>query len=182
MGINVKVRIEQIKEKGLVLDAEEPVSGYKPLVELEEAGECHFLEPLHIHLDIKNEYGHIRVDGKITSSIRLTCSLCLTEFDSAIDSDFTIIYTKNAGLPQDEEVELSEKDLVSATYTDDEIDFTAEIAEQIILEVPYKAMCRENCRGLCEKCGADLNATECGCDRQEHNFKFNTLKNFKVDR
>lgn len=179
----MKVRIEEIKEKGLSLEAEEPVADYPALVELEESGEGHFLAPLHIHLDLKKEYGHVRASGRVETIVRLACSCCLAEFDHTIDTRFTIFYTKAmADIPQDEEVELKEEDLVSTTYEADEIDFTAEITEQTILEIPYKALCREDCRGLCSKCGADLNVTDCGCDRQDYNLKFSALKNFKLDR
>jgi uncharacterized protein len=87
-----------------------------------------------------------------------------------------------AEIAQDEEVELAEEELVSATYEGNEIDFTAEVAAQIIMAIPIKPLCRENCRGLCPTCGADLNIAECACDRNEAGFKFSALKNLKIEK
>ena len=61
------------------------------------------------------------------------------------------------------------------------IDFTREISEQVILAIPFKPLCREDCRGLCAICGADLNEIECTCGRDDANFKFNALKNLKIN-
>ena len=180
--MTVKVRIDEIKEKGLVLDAEEAIAAFDPLVQIQDEGECQFLAPLTIHLDIKKEYNHVRVSGELATILRMVCSCCLAEFDFPLESRFTVFYIREGAIPQDEEVELSGEDLISATYSGDEIDLTPEIVEQVLLDIPLKPLCKEDCRGLCPTCGFDLNVAECGCDREKYNLKFNVLKNFKVDR
>jgi len=106
----------------------------------------------------------------------------MAETDNAVASNFTIFYRKSTGQPQDEEeVELAEEDLIAATYDGEEIDFSDEIAEQVLMAIPFKPLCSEDCRGLCSSCGADLNMSTCGCDRQDMSLKFSALKNFKVD-
>lgn len=50
-------------------------------------------------------------------------------------------------------------------YSGRELDLTAAVREQILLSVPASPLCREDCKGLCPKCGKDLNESECGCDR-----------------
>jgi uncharacterized protein len=97
-----------------------------------------------------------------------------------IDSPFTIFYMRAAGLTLDEDVELAEEDLISAAYEGYEIDFTAEIAEQILLAIPFKPLCKEDCRGLCPSCGAELNETECACSKNQVNLKFTALQNLKI--
>jgi uncharacterized protein len=178
----VKIRIDDLKDKTVELVDEEPAAGYPPLMALEEAGECSFLAPLRIHLTVAREYDHIRVRGRVETELRLDCSRCLAEYRSPIDSAFTIFYLEATGTDQDEEVELAEEDMISATYAGDEIDFTAEIAEQIIMAIPLKPLCRDDCRGLCPTCGTDLNITGCTCGRQEINVKFSALKDFKVEK
>ena len=79
-------------------------------------------------------------------------------------------------------VELSDEELISASYSGDEIVVDSEIAEQVMLEIPYKPLCSESCRGLCPQCGADLNAGECGCDRGGINLKMAALKKIKIEK
>lgn len=176
----VKIRVDELKDKTVELSAEEPLGGYPNLLALQDAGECIFLTPLKIHLTVAREYDHIRVNGRVETALSLNCARCLGEFQMEIDSPFTIFYMRAAGLPLDEDVELAEEDLISATYEGDEIDFTTEIAEQILLAIPFKPLCNENCRGLCPSCGTELNLTECTCGQKDVNLKFSALKNLKI--
>jgi uncharacterized protein len=176
----VKIRVDELKDKTVELSAEEPLVGYSNLLALQDAGECIFLSPLQIHITVAKEYDHIRVNGRVETSLRLNCARCLAEFQIEINSPFTIFYMRAVGLPLDEDVELAEEDMISATYEGDEIDFTTEIAEQILLAIPFKPLCSEDCRGLCPSCGAELNVTECACGQNHVNLKFTALKNLKI--
>jgi uncharacterized protein len=159
---------------------EEAVEQFPTLVELQETGDCRFLEPIHCDLALRREGDLIRLEGRVATRVALICSCCLTEFAADIDSPFTIIYSRQSGQLKDEEVELGEEDLISVDYSGDEIDLAPELAEQVALEIPLKPLCREGCLGLCSVCGADLNAGECGCDRREVNLKFGALKDLKI--
>jgi uncharacterized protein len=178
----LKIRVDDLKDKAVELSSAEPLALYSTLLELQEAGECRFQAPLRINLNVAREYDHIRVNGRVETSIRVDCSRCLAEFQVCIDSPFTIFYMRDEGLGQDEDVELAEEDLISATYEGDEIDFTTEITEQVILAIPFKPLCSEDCKGLCCNCGAELNIAKCTCNQDNMNLQFNALKNLKVKR
>jgi uncharacterized protein len=178
----LKIRVDDVKKKRIDLSEEEPASYYPSLKQLEDSGECTFTTPVHAEISAIWEYGHVRAAGKVEAVARFSCSRCLTEYDMPISSEFTIFYTESKGVDLDEEVELSDEDLVSATYSGDEIDLDPELAEQVLLEVPYKPLCSEECRGLCPQCGADLNKGECGCDRGEINLKMAALKKIKIEK
>jgi uncharacterized protein len=178
----LKIRIDDLKDKTVELSEDESHAGYPTLMALQDAGECVFLAPLRIHLTAVKEYDHIRVNGRVETSLRLNCARCLAEHQLEIKSPFTIFYMRAAEIAQDEEVELAEEELVSATYEGNEIDFTEEVAAQIIMAIPFKPLCSEDCRGLCPTCGADLNSAECACDRNETGFKFSALKNLKIEK
>jgi uncharacterized protein len=175
----LKIRVDDLKDKPVELSSEEPLSGYASLLFLEETGECHFCAPLQVHLSVAREYDHVRVSGRVNTALDLCCSRCLSEFSIEIDSPFTIFYLKDEGLGEDVDMELNEEDLVTATYGGDEIDFTNEIAEQIILAIPIKPLCSDDCKGLCPDCGADLNVAQCSCKRENFNLKFEALKKLK---
>lgn len=178
----MKIRVTDIKDKEQELASEEPLGSYRTLVAVQEAGECQFLAPLTVRLNVLREYDHIRVRGEVRTMVQLTCSRCLNDYPVDILSTFTIFYTAAGDQPQDEEVELSEEDMVAITYAGDEIDFTNEIAEQVLMELPYKPLCRENCQGLCPVCGADLNTSPCNCGEQKVSFSFSALKDFKTNK
>ena len=179
----MKIRVDDIKDVAVHLKAEEGVESFASLAAMQKAGECEFVAPVSIDIAVSREYDHFRAHGRARTRVRLACSRCLASYEAEIDSGFTVFYSKSApGLQDEEEIELAEEDLVSVTFDGDEIDFSPEIEEQVMMEIPFKPLCREECAGLCQRCGADLNQSECGCDRGDFNIKFSVLKNFKAER
>jgi uncharacterized protein len=178
----LKIRVEDTKKKRVELSEEEPAEHYPSLAEVEAAGEATFTAPVSVELSAAWEFDHVRVSGHVDTAVRLACSRCLKDYEIPLSSDFTIFYTESKGEELDEEVELSDQALISASYTGEEIDLDPEIAEQVMLEVPYKPLCTEECLGLCPQCGADLNAGECGCDRGGINLKMAALKKIKIEK
>ena len=177
------IRVNDITDMARRLTAMEQVDEHPTLVELQEEGLCTFLAPIALDFTAVREYDHIRVEGIVSTRVRLDCSRCLTPYETGVSSSFTIFYTRaSAQLRQDEEVELGERELVSATYDGDEIDLSSEIAEHVIMELPLKPLCRDECRGLCGSCGVDLNVAECHCTKGTTSLAFSALKDFKLDR
>ena len=60
-----------------------------------------------------------------------------------------------------------------------EIDLTELVREQILLNLPEQVFCREDCKGLCEKCGANRNLINCNCEEKEIDPRWSALKNLK---
>lgn len=60
-----------------------------------------------------------------------------------------------------------------------ELDISQEIRDLVILSLPYQLFCRENCRGLCAGCGANLNEEECRCESAEINPRWGVLKRLR---
>ncbi|BDV43184.1 hypothetical protein GURASL_21070 [Geotalea uraniireducens] len=179
----MKVRVDDIKEREKQLFYEEAPDAFPSLAAVTTDKFCTFIAPVTVSLTVFREYDHIRTNGKIKTRVRMKCSRCLAEFDVDVDSSFILIYSKANQLSNDEdEIELGDEDLISVAYTGDEIDFSPEIAEQVIMELPIKPLCKEDCQGLCPQCGADLNESECGCEKSVHNLTFSALKNFKVEK
>jgi uncharacterized protein len=67
------------------------------------------------------------------------------------------------------------------TYQGKELDLTPAVREQILLSVPVAALCREECKGLCPRCGKDLNDGECGCDRTVLDPRWAALKGIQLE-
>lgn len=178
----MKIKAEGLSETPFVITASEAIADYQALTEIQNEGDCRFLGPLQLEFAIKKEFDHIRVQGSVSTRARLTCSRCLVDFETELKSFFTVFYTKAAKLPLDEEIALSEEDLVTASYDGETLDLTSEIQEQVIMEIPVKPLCRDDCKGLCVNCGADLNAGECGCEPRGKGFTFSALKNFTAKK
>ena len=178
----MKIRVIDITEKGKLLESSDDVAHYPTLLEAQVAGECSFTSPLAVSLFLVKEYDHIKLTGSVAVSVKLSCSRCLVSFANDLSSDFTIYYTQSTDAAADEdEVELGEGDLISASYSGDEIDFSDEIAQQVLLALPYKPLCSDDCKGLCPSCGIDLNSAECSCSKAQ-SLAFSPLQGFKLNK
>lgn len=180
----MKIRVDHIQDKPFSLRAEEPVTAFPVLSAMQDSGECAFTAPVLVDVTAAREFDHVRVSGRVGTKIELTCSRCLATYEAPLDSSFTIYFRKATSHDEveEEETELEEQDLISATYSGDEIDLTHEIEEQVVMEIPLKPLCNEECKGLCPVCGTDLNQGACSCPRERTSLKFSALKDFKVSR
>lgn len=101
--------------------------------------------------------------GELHTELELTCSRCLSEFDYPLQINFEEEYIQtvdvSSGLP------LSSSDEPGSFAIDEHhvIDLNEAIRQYALLTVPMKPLCREDCAGLCQECGHNLNQGPCGC-------------------
>jgi uncharacterized protein len=182
----IGIHIEQIKEDGLALEFEEPAQTFPVLAEMAEKGECEFQAPVKANLKAQRIRDMVEVEGEIETSVRLPCSRCLQLFEIKIKSIFELTFTPQTTDIIDEqeiqEVELNAEDMGLVNFQGDRINLKNTIQEQVVMEFPLKALCRPGCKGLCAKCGTDLNVAPCDCDRMLTTGKFAALKNLNLEK
>ena len=180
----MKIEIHHIPSEGLVLDAERPARHFSGLKAIMENGECEFVEPLDIHLEVVPWRDFIRVKGRIATTIRQACGRCLEVFESPLRSTFTLNYSgkipKDVHKSDTDGIELTADQIGVVFFEGEEIDFTDAIQEQVILALPFKPICKPDCKGLCPKCGNDLNTDPCRCDQKVPDGPFAALKDLKL--
>jgi len=129
-----------------------------------DTGVLHLAAPVRSTLVIRLQGDCVKVRGHLEAACSLVCSRCTRLVPLTLEKDFSVDYwpelrTKKEG----EELSLTYADLDVGFYRNEQLDLGAVVSEQIVLDVPMKVVCREDCRGLCSQCGADLNEGDCGC-------------------
>jgi uncharacterized protein len=139
------------------------------------------VSPVTLSFDVdRQEPGRYRVAGHLTGEIELECSRCLEPFTLPVVADFDLRYvprTENSG---EGEREVEEDDLATAFYDEDQIDLGHLIMEQFQLALPMKALCKDECKGLCPNCGTNLNTASCDCNAKWEDPRLAALKNLKT--
>lgn len=123
-------------------------------------------EPVRLSFDVLKDGTHYRLVGRVATRLSLDCGRCLEPFDFPVDAPFDLLYVphaENQAAPGEEEREVEEDDLGTAYYRDERIDLGQLLREQFYLAVPMKPLCRDACRGLCPRCGTNLNTGTCEC-------------------
>jgi uncharacterized protein len=121
----------------------------------------------------------LRVVGTVRTVIRYQCSRCLREVSSPFEASFDLCYLPQADWKEDEEVELKYEDMGVGYYDGLALDVDLLVLEQIELAMPMKFVCREDCRGLCASCGADLNEGSCHCEESTTDSRLAILRDFR---
>ena len=183
---NLILHVEQLKDKEFYHEFGENPQAFPIIAEMEKKQECEFLKPLNIRLKAFRVRELFEVQGRFRTSVRLPCSRCLKNFDTPLASDFELTYTKEMpGLMDvfdEEEIELKVEEIGMFYFKGEEINLQQGIQEQVVMAFPLQPLCDQNCKGLCPKCGSDLNQGDCGCKRELTSNKFAALKNLKLDK
>jgi uncharacterized protein len=121
----------------------------------------------------------ILVRGSLSGQMELACSRCLESFPAPAAIEFDLLLVP--GPPTaDADEELSPDDLDLDYYTGETVDLESLLREQIILMMPLKPLCDETCKGLCPRCGANLNRDTCSCPTDAVNSPFARLAKLKI--
>lgn len=119
------------------------------------------------------------VAGTISAELEIECSRCLQKIDKDLEFAFEAAFVTPENFTEAKEAELNAKDLDVSVFEGDKIDLTELVREQILLNLPEQVFCREDCKGLCDKCGANRNLIDCNCKEKEIDPRWAALKNLK---
>ncbi|NOY39196.1 MAG: DUF177 domain-containing protein [Nitrospirae bacterium] len=163
----MKIIVSEIEERGIDLDFSETLSQNSLL---ESIG------PVTAHLRIGRQGEEVRIEGDIQGTVALQCSRCLINFHKELSLNIDLLYHPAAEVAREESYEVPSDKINIGFYSNDELDITQVIREQMILSLPMKALCDEACRGLCPVCGADMNLQRCECKHEYIDPRLKSLK------
>jgi uncharacterized protein len=157
----VKLLVEDIKSSPTEIRFAEAVQGLNRILERDGKAEFRLLVPPQVSAIHWRSGKDLFFVGTITGELTGQCARCLEEYSFALVRQFSVTLTPQHATGR--ERELSYEELESSLYTGDEIDLSALIQEQVLLTLPSRPLCSEDCKGLCVQCGANLNLQSCEC-------------------
>lgn len=137
-----------------VPDASKSFQFQMDLSQLEFYGKHLITRPVQVEGSVTNHAGALVLEGKASSLLDLTCDRCGKEFSREKVVALDCLLATELQDEENDEIILLQGNEVDL----DEVASTA-----FILEMDTKNLCSDNCKGLCAKCGADLNNGPCGC-------------------
>lgn len=137
----------------------------------------------HVRL-VRKKDNKVELTGNLKAEIFLACDRCLERFACQVDTPMQLILE----IPErDEHWQLQDMEIAAAELETMTLDKpVAELGEilrqQLLLSLPEKKLCKVDCRGLCPRCGADLNAKICSCEGQSKDSPFAVLGKLKRNK
>lgn len=119
-----------------------------------------FIGAIKVHGTATNNGRAILVQGELCATVQLKCSCCLEPFLLALHEEFSEEFVE--GAHQENQGGQDEHEYIY--YQGDEIPLNELVHDHMLLALPMRFVCQENCRGLCVKCGKNLNQAVCNCE------------------
>lgn len=133
-------------------------------------------DPLAATVFLQRKAARVLVEGAITVTFMFDCDRCLGRFAMPSELDFKLDVELADPADLGREYTCSQSEMDTMFVDEPIIDVHAILRQQILLSVPEKKLCADDCRGLCIRCGSDLNQGSCDCDRQGKSSPFSVLK------
>lgn len=148
----------------MVLDLKKVFLGNEQLVQdisfdmTDVPAEMKLSSPVSGKVTVTNHAGMVVCEAEVSFEGRIFCDRCCEPFDRSFAYRFSHILVVTPSEGEDD-------DYIEAP--DYMLDTDALLRDDILLELPSKFLCKDSCKGLCPKCGKNLNEGECSCNRKE---------------
>lgn len=161
----MKIRIPDIPEEGLDIDLSEDMT-------IEGIS---LVSPVKGRFTVTKSDIEVIVSGDLALEAEHECSRCLKRFRQKSALPVGVVYHPASEVGH-ERHELHDDEMDMGFYEGEELDLQELITEQVMLNMQMKPLCDEACRGICPKCGIDLNTGSCSCVQNETDPRLEVLK------
>ncbi|WP_054870323.1 DUF177 domain-containing protein [Caloranaerobacter sp. TR13] len=133
--------------------------------------EIQLLTPVNVDGGIYRADEDLFINATIAYTYKENCARCLEEFSNKVS---TVLLGRL--VEQDNSISEEETDEILVAYKESTVDLQEFVVSAILLSLPMKALCDEACKGLCPKCGQNLNLQKCNCEDDFIDPRFAKLK------
>jgi uncharacterized protein len=136
------------------------------------------IAPVAINGKVRLAGNEVFVKGHVETGAQVECDRCLQGVELPVSSDFALEYVSDSEYGSGAVIaELTEAEMSVSVFEGEAIDVEEIVKEQILLAVPTRMLCREDCKGICPECGTDLNMGDCSCPMDDIDPRWAALKN-----
>jgi len=145
-----------------------------------------FTAPVKVYIEVSRSDGRLVASISVSGETIIPCSRCLEPAKIVTAGHLKYFFSlKPNKYTKKEEDEVKPKDDQEIIFLDsweNEIDLVPRIWEVLITSLPVTAFCFEGCKGLCPRCGINLNETSCSCEKDDRDPRFDVLRSFVKDK
>jgi uncharacterized protein len=119
----------------------------------------------------------IRFSGHLRVALHLECDRCLAPIALVVDTPIDLVYEPLPETVPGQELELHAGDIDLGFYEGEGMELNDVLREQVLLDFPSRALCAEECKGLCPVCGVNRNEQSCTCTTTIPDERWAALRN-----
>lgn len=173
-----RITVDEIPAAGLSFSVDEGQPAFRDV--LVEALEIEGAHRCGAEITLERKERRLHVSGRVAGELIQVCARCVGEFAQPVEQKVRAVLLLDP-LGQAEEAEIEAADLDESYLGGDVVDLMELLREQVLLALPNKPLCRADCRGLCPRCGVDLNHETCSCVDDTVDPRLSVLADLKID-
>lgn len=135
--------------------------------------------PANVKGSVRLSGNEVFVNGHVDTRAQVECDRCLKPVELPVSADFALEYITGPEYESSDVAELSEAEMSVSVFDGKGIDVDEIVKEQVLLAVPTRMLCREDCKGICPECGIDKNTGECQCVTDDIDPRWAALRNLE---
>jgi len=134
-------------------------------------------QPATVSGKVRLAGNEVFVNGHVETRAQVECDRCLQPVEAPVNTEFALEYIPGSEYESGGAAELTEAEMSVSVFDGQAIDVDEIVKEQIVLAVPTRMLCREDCKGICPECGADRNKGDSNCTTGDTDPRWAALKN-----
>jgi uncharacterized protein len=156
-----------------VIDLGEDVRQRTPL---KATGRAELVEEHHGKHEVIKD---IRLRGRLSAGLELQCARCLDPVPQNVSRQFELLYRPLGADAGRDELSVTDAEAEIGYYQGEGVLLEDVLREQVLLALPLRTICREECKGLCPRCGKNLNQEPCSCAVSVEDPRWGALKDIR---
>ncbi|HXG52874.1 MAG TPA: DUF177 domain-containing protein [candidate division Zixibacteria bacterium] len=178
----MKIPLEEITESAKEIRFSETIGDLNDIYERDQVRDFRFPPALDVHLVYYRSSEEIFFHGAFRGDFEGCCSRCLASYSFHLEQPFDFMLAPSASRSEAKVEELRPEDMGLSYYSSGEINLAPLIKEQVLLALPTRPLCGEDCLGLCDGCGANLNREACTCQSSGRDPRMAVFRTLKISR
>jgi uncharacterized protein len=178
----MKISVDEIPQSPKEIRFSESIEELNEIYRRSKNRDFGFPSLLEVELVYYRSGSELFFSGSFRGRFTGCCGRCLENYSFTLNQKFDFILTPDPARSERGAEELHSDELGLSYYSTDEINLTPLIMEQVMLALPTRPLCSDECRGLCGACGANLNTEPCTCSSAAGDPRMAIFRTLKVGR
>ena len=132
----------------------------------------------HVELTVRTAGDNFYLHADLSGVFETACHRCLEPMSLELTPSFDLVVHRTNPRTRQEPAEVVAEDFVTVPAGQSRLDLDPYVYENLVVSIPMKLVCSDECKGLCPSCGANLNQTACECESAEEPH-WNELRKLK---
>jgi uncharacterized protein len=148
----------------------------RQITPLKATGHAELVEEHHGKHEVIQD---IRLRGRFSAGLELQCARCLEPVRHDVNRQFELLYRPLGADAGRDELSVTDAEAEIGYYQGEGVLLEDVLREQVLLALPLKTVCRQDCKGLCPQCGKNLNQEQCSCEVPAQDPRWSALKDIR---